>query len=621
MRILEGLQKLGRSLMLPIAVLPVAALMLRLGAGDLLNIPFVFEAGNAIFSNLPLIFAIGVAVGLSKDNAGASALAGGIGYLVFTAAIGSLNKDINMGVLSGIIMGITAGLFYNRYHNIKLVEWLAFFGGRRFVPIITSGCALVLAYFFSFAWPPIQGIIDAIANWVIGSGPVGTFVYGTLNRLLIPTGLHHIMNNIVWFQFGDFTNVAGELVHGDLHRFFAGDPSAGGFMSGFFPIMMFGLPAAALAIYRTAKPENRAMIGGILFSVAFTAFLTGVTEPIEYMFMFIAPALYAVHALLTGVSLALCSVFNIKLGFGFSAGAIDYVLNYGLATNPLMGLALGGVFFVVYYFLFVFAIKFFDLKTPGREDDDTFVAVDVSDEDTLNLAQACMRELGGAANLENIDSCITRLRLEVKDPSIINEEGLKRCGAKGVVRVGEKGVQVILGTQAELVAMAMGGMQREESELTTESAITLYAPLEGEIVPIEDTPDPVFADKTVGDGVAIIPSGDTMCAPADGVIGKIFKTNHAFSMETENRVELFVHFGIDTVSLKGEGFTRVAEEGATVKKGDPVIRFDLKLLKEKARSVITPVVVSNVDEFAGMTKSSGNVLIGDPFLILKRNSR
>lgn len=618
MRILEGLQKLGRSLMLPIAVLPVAALMLRLGAGDLLNIPFVFEAGNAIFSNLPLIFAIGVAVGLSKDNAGASALAGGIGYLVFTAAIGSLNKDINMGVLSGIIMGITAGLFYNRYHNIKLVEWLAFFGGRRFVPIITSGCALVLAYLFSFAWPPIQGVIDAIANWVIGSGPVGTFVYGTLNRLLIPTGLHHIMNNIVWFQFGDFTNVAGELVHGDLHRFFAGDPSSGGFMSGFFPIMMFGLPAAALAIYRTAKPENRAMIGGILFSVAFTAFLTGVTEPIEYMFMFIAPALYAVHALLTGVSLALCSVFNIKLGFGFSAGAIDYVLNYGLATNPLMGLVLGGVFFVVYYFLFVFAIKFFDLKTPGREDDDTFVAVDVSDEDTLNLAQACMRELGGAANLENIDSCITRLRLEVKDPSIINEDGLKRCGAKGVVRVGEKGVQVILGTQAELVAMAMGGMQREESELTTESAITLYAPLEGEIVPIEDTPDPVFADKTVGDGVAIIPSGDTMCAPSDGVIGKIFKTNHAFSMETENGVELFVHFGIDTVSLRGEGFTRVAEEGATVKKGDPVIRFDLKLLKEKARSVITPVVVSNVDEFAGMTKSSGNVLIGDPFLILKK---
>ncbi len=616
MRILEGLQKLGRSLMLPIAVLPVAALMLRLGAGDLLDIPFIFKAGDAIFSNLPLIFAIGVSVGLSKDNAGASALAGAIGYLVFTAAIGSLDKDINMGVLSGIIMGITAGLIYNRFYQIKLVEWLAFFGGRRFVPIATSACALILAYVFHFAWPPIQGVIDAVANWVIGSGPVGTFVYGTMNRLLIPTGLHHIMNNIVWFQFGDFTNAAGQIVHGDLHRFFAGDPSAGGFMAGFFPIMMFGLPAIALAMYRTARTEHRAQVAGILFSVAFTAFLTGVTEPIEYMFMFIAPVLYAIHAVLTGISLAICSVFNIKLGFGFSAGAIDYVLNYGLATNPLMGLALGVVFFVVYYFLFVFAIRVFDLKTPGREEDASTAPVDLSDADTLSLAQSCIRELGGPSNLKSIDSCITRLRLEVNDPSAVNEEGLKRCGAKGVVRVGEKGVQVILGTQAELVAMAMGGMKLEESEIMDSDTISLYAPIEGEIIPIEDTPDPVFADKTVGDGLAIIPSGDTICAPADGMIGRIFKTNHAFSMETDDGVELFVHFGIDTVSLNGEGFTRIAEEGAEVKKGDPVIRFDLKLLSEKAKSVVTPIVVSNIEDYAGMTKASGRVAIGEPLLTI-----
>jgi len=283
-----------------------------------------------------------------------------------------------------------------------------------------------------------------------------------------------------------------------------------------------------------------------------------------------------------------------------------------------MGLALGGVFFVVYYFLFTFAIKFFDLKTPGREEDDTLVPVDISDEDTLNLAQSCIRELGGPANLVNIDSCIIRLGLEVKDPSAVNEDGLKRCGAKGVVRVGEKGVQVILGTQAELVAMAMGGMQREESELAAEGSIALYAPIEGEIVPIEDVPDPVFADKVVGDGVAIIPSGDTMCAPADGVIGKIFKANHAFSMETEDGVELFVHFGIDTVALKGEGFTRVAEEGASVKKGDPVIRYDLALLREKVSSVVTPVVVSNVDDYAAITKMTGKVVIGSPILTLKK---
>ncbi len=618
MSILEGLQKLGRSLMLPIAVLPVAALMLRLGAGDLLDIPFIFKAGDAIFSNLPLIFAIGVAVGLSKDNAGASALAGAIGYLVFTAALGSLNEDLDMGVLSGIIMGLVAGTLYNRFYQIKLVEWLAFFGGRRFVPIATSGCALVLAYFFNFAWPPVQAGIDFVANWVIGSGPIGTFVYGTMNRLLIPTGLHHIMNNIVWFQFGDFTNAAGQVVHGDLHRFFAGDPDAGGFMAGFFPIMMFGLPAIALAMYKTARTEHRAQVAGILFSVAFTAFLTGVTEPIEYLFMFIAPVLYVLHALLTGVSLALCTLFDIKLGFGFSAGAIDYVLNYGLAKNPLLGLGLGAIFFFVYYFLFVFAIKLFDLKTPGREDETSTALVDISDEDTLNLAQACIRELGGLSNLISIDSCITRLRLEVNDPSIINDDGLKRCGAKGVVRVGKVGVQVILGTQAELVAMAMGGMKREETALLESQAIKLFSPIEGEVISIEDTPDPVFAEKTVGDGVSIIPSGDTMCAPADGTIGKIFKTNHAFSMFTDDGIELFVHFGVDTVNLNGEGFTRLAEQGATVKKGDPVIRFDLGLLTEKAKSVITPVVISNMEDFGEMTKVSGKVAVGDPILFIKK---
>lgn len=620
MKILEGMQKLGRSLMLPIAVLPVAALMLRLGAGDLLDIPFVFEAGNAIFSNLPLIFAIGVAVGLSKDNAGAAALAGAIGYLVFTAAIHSLNQDVDMGVLSGIMMGISAGMLYNRFYNIKLVEWLAFFGGRRFVPIATSGLALVLAFFFNFAWPPVQGGIDAVANWIIGSGAVGTFVYGTMNRLLIPTGLHHILNNLVWFTFGDFTNAAGAVIHGDLHRFFAGDSSAGSFMAGFFPIMMFGLPAAALAIFQSARPERRAAVGGILFSVAFTAFLTGVTEPIEYMFMFVAPALYAIHAVLTGISMAICSVFDIKLGFGFSAGAIDYVLNYGLATRPLYGLALGGVFFFVYYFLFLFAIRVFDLQTPGRDEAASTVPDVRTDDDLAGLATACMKDLGGSGNLTTIDSCITRLRLEVKDPSLVNEEGLKQHGAKGVVRVGETGVQVILGTQAELVAIAMSAIKKEETVEPDAEMLQLFSPLEGELIPIEETPDVVFAEKTVGDGVAIIPSGDTIYAPANGMIGKIFDTNHAFSMETDDGIELFVHFGVDTVELKGEGFTRIAEPGSEVKKGDPIIKYDLALLEKIAKSVITPVVISNTEEFGEMTKASGKVASGDPILSIRKKS-
>ncbi len=608
MKILERLQQLGRALMLPIAVLPVAALMLRLGAGDLLDIPFVFEAGNAIFSNLPLIFAIGVAVGLSKDNAGAGALAGGVGYLVFTAGINSLDKGINMGVLSGIMMGIVAGIMYNKFNRVKLVDWLAFFGGKRFVPIVTSGCAIVLAFVCSLIWPPIQSGINAVANWIISSGELGTFVYGAMNRLLIPTGLHHILNNMVWFQFGEFTNAAGEIVRGDLHRFFAGDPTAGNFMAGFFPVMMFGLPAACLAMFTTARKDRRAMTAGVLFSVAFTAFLTGVTEPVEYLFMFLAPALYGLHAILTGISLAVCTAMNVKMGFGFSAGAIDYVLNQGLGTNVWMVLAIGAVYFVIYYFVFVFAIKIFDLQTPGREKEESAETAATGDREIGELAKECSAALGGLSNLETVDSCITRLRLTVKDPSLVDEAQLKRLGAKGVVKVGEKGVQVVMGTHAELVADSIRDLDRGTP--SGNGVIKLIAPLDGDIIPIEDTPDPVFAEKTVGDGVAIVPTGDTMVAPADGVIGKIFDTNHAFSMLTDDGLEVFVHFGIDTVELKGEGFTRLAQPGVQVKVGDPVIGFDLAVLKEKAKSVITPVVIANAEDFGEMTKADGQVRAG-----------
>ncbi|WP_222705782.1 N-acetylglucosamine-specific PTS transporter subunit IIBC [Salidesulfovibrio onnuriiensis] len=571
--------------------------------------PFVFQAGNAIFSNLPLIFGIGVAVGLSKDNAGAAALAGGVGYLVFTAAIGSLNDKIDMGVLSGIIMGITAGIMYNKFNRVKLVDWLAFFGGKRFVPIVTSGCALVLAFAFSFIWPPVQAGINAVANWIIGSGELGTFVYGTMNRLLIPTGLHHILNNMVWFQFGEFTNAAGEIVRGDLHRFFAGDPTAGNFMAGFFPVMMFGLPAACLAMFTTARKDKRAMVGGVLFSVAFTAFLTGVTEPVEYLFMFLAPALYGLHAILTGISLAVCTAMGVKMGFGFSAGAIDYVLNYGLGTNVMMLLVIGAAYFALYYFVFVFAIKAFNLQTPGREDEDADAAVaSTGDKEIAVLAKECAAALGGLANLESVDSCITRLRLTVHNPAKVDEVQLKRLGAKGVVKVGEKGVQVVLGTHAELVAESIRDLGKGAP--SGNGVMKLLAPVDGEIVPIENTPDPVFAEKTVGDGVAIVPTGDKMVAPADGTIGKIFETNHAFSMITDGGLEVFVHFGIDTVELKGEGFTRLAEPGAKVSKGDPIIGFDLALLKEKAKSVITPVVVSNCEDFGEMTKATGKVRAG-----------
>ncbi len=333
------LQRLGKALMLPIAVLPAAGLLLRLGQPDLLNIPFIAAAGDAVFSNLALIFAIGVAIGFSKDGNGAAALAGAIGYFVLTKGAAAIDKDINMSVLGGIISGVIAGLLYNRYHDIKLPDWLGFFGGRRFVPIVTSLVMLVLALIFGYVWPPIQDGINAVGHWIVGAGAVGVGIFGFLNRLLIPVGLHHVLNSFVWFVFGEYNGKTG-----DLSRFFAGDPDAGIFMAGFFPIMMFGLPAAALAMIAAAKKERRKAVAGALLGVALTSFLTGITEPIEFLFMFLSPLLYVVHAVLTGLSLAVATMLDIHHGFTFSAGAIDFFLNYGIAKKPYLLIVQGLVY-------------------------------------------------------------------------------------------------------------------------------------------------------------------------------------------------------------------------------------------------------------------------------------
>jgi PTS system N-acetylglucosamine-specific IIC component len=435
--------------MLPIAVLPVAGLLLRLGQPDLLDIKFMAQAGDAIFSNLALIFAIGVAVGFAKDGNGTSGLAGAIGFLVLTAVLKVIDEKINMGVLSGILSGLIAGYLYNRYKDIKLPSYLAFFGGKRFVPIVTGFGMLVLGAVLGYVWPPVQHGIDAVGKWLIATGEVGVFFYGVLNRVLIVTGLHHILNNIVWFQVGDFTTVAGKVVHGDLTRFFAGDKTAGMFMSGMFPVMMFGLPAACLAMYRTAKPENKAAVGGLLFSMALTAMLTGVTEPVEFAFMFLAPVLYGIHAVLTGLSMAIMQTLGVKLGFGFSAGLFDYVINYGIATKPLLLLLVGAVYFAVYYALFVFFIKKFDLKTPGRED----VAVAVAEVAAgTGRARAFIDALGGAANLKSVDACTTRLRLQVASNEQVNEAALKALGSRGLIKPAAGSVQVVLGPEADLIA-------------------------------------------------------------------------------------------------------------------------------------------------------------------------
>jgi PTS system N-acetylglucosamine-specific IIC component len=488
-------QRLGRALMLPIAVLPVAGLLLRLGQPDVFNIKMIADAGGAIFDNLPLLFAIGIAVGFAKDNNGVAALAGAIGYLVEIAVMKDINDKLNMGVLSGIVAGIVAGMLYNKYKDIKLPDYLAFFGGKRFVPIATGVTCVVIGIVLGYVWQPVQAAIDLAGHWLTTAGAIGAFVFGVLNRLLLVTGLHHILNSLTWFVFGSFTPPGGgAAVTGDLHRFFAGDPTAGTFMTGFFPVMMFGLPAACLAMFHEAPKERRAMVGGLLFSMALTSFLTGVTEPIEFSFMFLAPALYAVHAVLTGISLAVCSALGIHLGFTFSAGAIDYVLNYGLSTKGWLALVIGAVYAVVYYGLFRFFIRKFNMATPGREPAAAeeqvesfakggFVAPAAAA--TVPRAVRYIAALGGAANLSIVDACTTRLRLSVVDPGKVSEADLKTIGARGVLKRGATSVQVIIGPEADIIAdeirtvIAQGGGVEAKPAVAAAAPAAAAAPVAG----------------------------------------------------------------------------------------------------------------------------------------------
>lgn len=455
--------------MLPIAVLPVAGLLLRFGQPDLLNLPFVAAAGNAVFANLGLLFAIGVAVGLAKGNNGAAGLAAVVAYLVTTEGakllvgvptaeladatgrmadlLSSAYKDgaiSKLSVPAGLSCGIMAGYFYNRFSDIRLPDYLAFFAGRRFVPIVSGFAALLLAGVFGFGWPILEHGINTLSEAVVGAGGFGVFVFGVLNRLLIVTGLHHILNNIAWFIVGDFEGVTG-----DLRRFFAGDPSAGVFMAGFFPVMMFGLPGACLAMYHSARPDRRKAVGGLLFSMALTSFLTGITEPIEFTFMFVAPVLYAIHAVLTGLSMALMSVFGIHHGFGFSAGLFDYVLNFNQATRPLMILPFGAIYFAVYYFVFRWYIQRFNALTPGRSEDEIQMGGPLdSEEEALALAKA----LGGSSNLLEVDACTTRLRLRIVNQDKVDEATLKALGAAGVLRPTADTIQVVMGLRADEIA-------------------------------------------------------------------------------------------------------------------------------------------------------------------------
>lgn len=486
-RLAGQMQPLGRALMLPIAVLPIAGLLLRLGQPDLLDIAFVATAGSAIFGHLGLLFAIGVGVGLARENHGAAGLAGAVAFVVLTEGAKALlvtpddlaagitdpkiadlliaawkEKELSkLGVPAGLVSGLAAGFLYNRYANIRLPEYLAFFGGRRFVPIAAGIAGLCGALIFGYGFPLLEAGLDGVSNWVTASGSIGLFVYGALNRLLIVTGLHHVLNNVAWFVLGDYNGATG-----DLNRFFAGDPQAGAFMSGFFPVMMFGLPAACLAMYRAAHRSRRKEVGGMLLSLGLTSFLTGVTEPIEFTFMFLAPALYGIHVVLTGLSIVIMDALGVRLGFSFSAGLFDYVLNFGLASRPLLLIPVGLIYFGVYYGTFTFAIRRFGLTTPGREPvgDQPAGPQPVSNDPKANTYVAA---LGGKANLLAIDACTTRLRLRIADHARVDEAALKAAGARGTIRIGENDLQVVVGPSADLLAgeirdfVAAGGQDPE----------------------------------------------------------------------------------------------------------------------------------------------------------------
>jgi PTS system N-acetylglucosamine-specific IIC component len=650
---LSFLQKIGKSLMLPIAVLPAAGLLLRLGQPDLLNIPFIAEAGNAFFgsmtidpahdpgatfSNLALLFAIGVAIGFAQDSNGAAALAGAIGYIVLVFTTHAINNTINMGVLGGIIAGISAGMLYNKYHDLKLPTWLAFFGGRRFIPIVTAVSAVILGLIFGYIWPYVQDGIDSLAHWIIGAGAVGVAAYGFLNRLLIPLGLHHIINTLIWFDFGSYTDAKGNVFHGDITRFLHGDPKAGTFTAGFFPIMMFGLPGACLAMIATAKKERRKKVAALLLGMALTAFVTGVTEPIEFSFMFISPLLYVVHALLTASSLAVTYILGIHDSFSFSASLIDYLLNFGIAQKPILLLLVGVVYFIVYFIVFYFVIKWRDLKTPGRDDEEDMVEGQdglTVDDKYMRMSAGFLKGLGGKENITNIDNCATRLRLEVRNSDDIDEQLIKRSGARGVMKTSKTSVQIIVGPDVEFAAEALkklAAMEQTPESLiepqekpsendlrSVDNTVDLHsfaAPLSGTLMEITKVPDQVFSEKMMGDGFAIHPKDGKVAAPFNGTILSVFPTKHAIGLKGENGLEVLIHMGIDTVHLKGEGFTVFVKEGDKVVQGQEIASMDIQAIKDQVPSIITPVVFTNLAEGQKVVlRKQGPIQRGDTHFI------
>ncbi|MDR3765885.1 MAG: glucose PTS transporter subunit IIA, partial [Butyricicoccus sp.] len=671
------LQRVGRSFMLPIAILPVAGLFLGFGGSftnetmleayglmDLMG-PGTFiyailqvlnSAGSVVFNNLPLIFAIGVAIGMAKQEKEVSALSAVIAFFVMHATIGALLVDfgapdlsgatasvlginsLQMGVFGGIIVGLGTAALHNRFYKIQLPQVLSFFSGTRFVPIISSAVYLVVGIAMYYIWPVVQTGINALGAFVLASGYGGTWLYGFIERALIPFGLHHVFYIPFWqTALGGTAMVGGTLVEGAQNIFFAELATPGiqhfsveatRFMAGKFPLMIFGLPGAAFALYRCAKPENRKAVGGLLLSAALTSMLTGITEPLEFTFLFVAPAMYVVHCVFAGASYMIMHILNVGVGLTFSGGLIDLTL-FGIMqgnakTSWLWIPVVGVIYFILYYLVFSFMIKKFDYKTPGRDDSEIklYTRKDVNAKNAEQgegagedvLSRQIMMGLGGKANISDVDCCITRLRCTVHDASKVDQQLLKETGASGVICKGQ-GVQVVYGPRVSNIksdleaflaspasdqaeaAPAAAAEPAEEPKQAAGKPIVVASPLAGKVIPLEEVADGVFSEKMVGDGFAVEPSDNKVYAPADCEVATVFGTKHAIGLLTPDGCELLIHLGIDTVQLNGAPFTIEVKEGDKLKKGDCIGSFDEKAILDAGYRTVTPVVVTNADAY------------------------
>lgn len=695
-KIFGVLQRVGRSFMLPIALLPVAGLLLGIGSsftnetmlaayglnsvihpGTLIYtiLDVMSQTGSAVFNNLALLFAMGVAIGMARKEKEVAALSGAVAYIIMNTAIQAMINaaggveampanstttmlgitTLQMGVFGGIVVGLGVAALHNKFYKIELPQVLAFFGGTRFVPIISSIVYLVVGIAMFYIWPVVQSGIAALGALVLASGYAGTFIYGLLERALIPFGLHHVFYMPFWqTAVGGTAIIDGVTVTGAQNIFFAElasksttvfSVSATRFMAGKFPFMMFGLPGAALAMYQCAKPEKKKAAGGLLLSAALTAFLTGITEPLEFTFIFVALPMYAVHCVLAGLSFMLMHILNVGVGMTFSGGLIDLVL-FGVMqgnakTHWVWVVVVGAVYFVLYYIIFRFMISKFDYKTPGRDDAEEvklYTRADVNARSAASGSTAPAGDdpvsalivdgLGGAANLSDVDCCATRLRCTVKDAALVRQDVLKASGASGVICKGN-GVQVVYGPKVAVIKAKLEDYLENAPKTPATTATpapaapaakdtVLSACLNGTVVPLADVKDEAFASGALGDGIAIEPTDGELVAPADGEISSTFETHHAVGMTTADGAELLMHIGIDTVKLGGKHFTYLVNEGDKVKKGQPLIRFELEAIKAEGYPVTTPLIVCNTDDYAAVAaKASGTVKQGDALLELK----